>query len=430
VNTVRLFRSFPLSVRLLLANQLVGNTGFYMLMPFLAGYLLTDVGLSAAVVGTVLGVRNLSQQGMYLVGGTIADRVGARGVIVVGAAIRAVGFALFAMGGSLPIVLAAAVLTGFAGALFVPAVRAYISRDSAERAASAFALSNIFGNIGSALGPLVGTLLVTLGFRLTAAMSAAVLLALTLAQLTFLPARPVQHAGHGVLQDMRNLFSHKEFWGFATALAGMTALELQIYLILTLQARRVAGPHAAAAVAALFLVDTAVILLLQVRITQRLTHGKRGPAMAAGMAVMGAAFVIPLLAAPYIDSGGGDVLAMAARLVPVLLAVVVLTVGRMIVQPFANELIATYGGERLAGTYFGAYYLIAGLLSVGLASAVGTAVDRAGGPLAWWPAALCAGTGFASAAAVTILHLNGHLPTKKFENNTETKLPSAAETVS
>jgi hypothetical protein len=41
VNTVRLFRSFPLSVRLLLANQLVAHSGCYMLMPFLAGYLLT-----------------------------------------------------------------------------------------------------------------------------------------------------------------------------------------------------------------------------------------------------------------------------------------------------------------------------------------------------------------------------------------------------
>src|SRR5262249_9062702 len=125
VNTVRLFRSFPLSVRLLLVNQLASNTGFYMLMPFLAGYLLTDLGWWAAVVGMVLGVRSLSQQGLFLVGGTIADRVGARGVIIAGATIRAVGFTLFAVSGSLAVVLAATVLTGFSGALFNPAVRAY-----------------------------------------------------------------------------------------------------------------------------------------------------------------------------------------------------------------------------------------------------------------------------------------------------------------
>jgi hypothetical protein len=429
VNTLRLFRSFPLSVRLLLANQLVGNTGFYMLMPFLAGYLLTDVGLSAAVVGTVLGVRNLSQQGLFLVGGTIADRVGARGVIITGVTIRAVGFALFAVGGSLAVVLTASALTGFAGALFNPAVRAYIARDSAERAASAFALLTVSGTVGSALGPLLGTLLVTLGFQLTAAMSAAFYLALAFAQLTFLPSRPVQRAEHGVLRDMRNLFSHKVFWGFATALAGMFALASQIYFIFPLQARSVAGPYSTAAVATLFLVETAVVLLLQVRITQRFTHVQRGPAMAAGMVIVGAAFLIPPLAAPYIDSGGGGALAAAARLVPVLLAVVVLTVGVAIVLPLVNELIAAYGGERLTGTYFGAFYLVSGLLTVGLTSAVGAAVDRAGGPLAWWPATLCSGTGFATAAAVTILHLGGRLPTMKTEKSTETKVSvTAAET--
>lgn len=430
MNTLRLFRSFPLSVRLLLANHLIGNIGWYMLMPFLAGYLLTDVGLSAAVVGTVLGVRNLSQQGLFLVGGTIADRVGARGVIITGATIRAVGFALFAVGGSLVVVLTAAVLTGLAGAFFNPAVRAYIARDGAERAASAFALFTVFGNVGSALGPLLGTLLVTLGFQLTAGMSAAIYLALTIAQLTFLPARPVQRAKHGVLRDMRNLVSHKVFWGFATALAGRFALASQIYFILALQARRVAGAYSAAAVAALFLVETAVVLLLQVRITQRFAHAQRGPAMAVGMAVVGAAFVIPPLAAPYIDSSEGGALAAAVRLVPVLLAVVVLTVGAAAVTPFTNELIAAYGGERLTGTYFGAFYMVSGLLTVGLTSAVGVAVDRAGGPLAWWPATLCSGTGFAAAAAVTILHLSGRLPTTKTEKSTETKASvTAVETV-
>jgi MFS family permease len=430
VNTVRLFQSFPPSVRLLLANHLLGMTGFYMLMPFVAGYLLTDVGLSAAVVSMVLGVRHLSQHGLYLVGGVIADRVGARGVIIVGLAIRAVGFALFAVGGSLAIVLAASVLTGFAGALFSPAMRAYIARDSAERAASAFALYNVFGDVGSALGPLVGMLLVALDFRLSVVSSAAVFLVLTFAQLIFLPARPMQRAEHGVLRDMRNLFLHKAFWGFATTLAGMFALECQIYIIFTLQARYLAGPHATAAVAALFVVDTAVSLLLQVRITQRFALRERGPLIAASMAVMGAAFVIPLLAAPYVDSGGGGVLATTVRLVPVLLAVVVLTVGRMIGKPFVDELIATYGGERLTGTYFGAFYLMSGLLTFGLASAVGAAVDRAGGPLAWWPAALCAGTGFAGAAAVTILHLGGQLPTRKSEESTKTKASvTTAETV-
>ncbi|MFF2555109.1 MFS transporter [Nocardia sp. NPDC058058] len=427
MTTLRLFRSFPLSVRLLLVNQLAGNIGFYMLMPFLAGYLLTDVRLSAAVVGVVLGVRNLSQQGLFLVGGAISDRLGARGVIIVGAGIRAIGFALFAIGGSLAMVLLASVLTGFAGALFNPAVRAYIARDSAERSASAFALFNVFGNVGSAVGPLAGTVLVAMGFRLTAGVSAAIFLALTVAQLILLPARPVPRAEHGVLRDMRNLLSHRVFWAFAAALAGMFALQSQSYFLLTLQAQRVAGPYGTGAVAALFLVDTAVILLWQVGITQRMARGDRGPAMAAGLAIMGAAFVIPPLGALFIESEGGDgVPAVALRMVPILGAVVVLTVGVMIVQPFVNELIAAFGGERLTGTYFGAFYLVSGVYTVVLTSLAGVAVDRGGGPLAWAPALLCAGAGGMAALAVTVLYRGGHMPGPIIENDPTTASSAVA----
>ena len=62
-------RRFPLSVRLLLVNQFGVNTGFYLLIPYLATHL-GDLGLSVATIGTVLGVRTLSQQGLFLVGGS------------------------------------------------------------------------------------------------------------------------------------------------------------------------------------------------------------------------------------------------------------------------------------------------------------------------------------------------------------------------
>ncbi|WP_216907562.1 MFS transporter [Nocardia noduli] len=411
MTTLRLFRTFPLSVRLLLVNQLAGNIGFYMLIPFLADYLLEDLALSAAVVGVVLGVRNLSQQGLFLVGGTAADRLGARRVIIIGAAIRATGFALFAVGGSLAVVLTASVLTGFAGALFNPAVRAYIARDSDDRAADAFALFNIFGNVGSAAGPIVGTILISLGFRPTAVVAAAVFLTLTIAQFLLLPERRVTPSGTSLFGDLTNLVGHRVFWMFAVALMGMFALQSQIYFIFTLQAQDAAGDTAgAAAVAALFLTETIVILALQVRITRAFGNRARGPAMALGMSVMGAAFLVPPAAVRVIDAITDGPVPTAAQVVPVLVAAAILAIGIMTVQPFVLELVPRFAGPSLTGTYYGAFYLVSGVFTVTLTSAVGAAIDRLGGASAWWPALLCAGTGFASAAAVTALHRVGALP--------------------
>ncbi|MBU3750811.1 MAG: MFS transporter, partial [Mycobacterium sp.] len=124
VDTVREFRSFGWPSRLLMINQFGINLGFYMLMPYLAGYLAGPLGLAAWAVGLVLGVRNFSQQGMFIVGGTLADRLGYKPLIVAGCLLRTAGFGLLVFAHSLPAVLIASAATGFAGALFNPAVRA------------------------------------------------------------------------------------------------------------------------------------------------------------------------------------------------------------------------------------------------------------------------------------------------------------------
>lgn len=91
------FRALSPAARLLVVNQFGINVGFYMVVPFLATYLVDRLGYAAAVVGAVLGVRTLAQQGLFLVGGTAADRLGCRPVIVLGCALRVLAFGLFAV---------------------------------------------------------------------------------------------------------------------------------------------------------------------------------------------------------------------------------------------------------------------------------------------------------------------------------------------
>jgi len=86
-------RSYERGVQLLMVNQFTINLGFYMLMPYLATHLSGTLGLAGWLVGFVLGVRNFSQQGMFLVGGTLADRFGYKPLIVAGCVLRTVGFA-------------------------------------------------------------------------------------------------------------------------------------------------------------------------------------------------------------------------------------------------------------------------------------------------------------------------------------------------
>lgn len=63
------------AVRVLVLNGLAFNLGFYMLMPYLAQHLGADLGLAGWAVGSVMGMRVFSQQGLFLLGGWLGDRL-------------------------------------------------------------------------------------------------------------------------------------------------------------------------------------------------------------------------------------------------------------------------------------------------------------------------------------------------------------------
>ncbi|MBK3639038.1 MFS transporter, partial [Streptomyces sp. MBT97] len=79
-------------LRLLIATQLAFNIGFFAVLPFLAGHLGGAVGMAGWLVGFVLGLRTFSQQGLFVVGGALADRHGIRPVVLAGCALRVAGF--------------------------------------------------------------------------------------------------------------------------------------------------------------------------------------------------------------------------------------------------------------------------------------------------------------------------------------------------
>ncbi|MBI4495126.1 MAG: MFS transporter [Chloroflexi bacterium] len=395
MRTIQQFRSFDWPVQVLLVNQLTINVGFFMLVPFLAGYLTRDLGFAAWMVGLVLGVRNLSQQGLFLVGGTLSDRIGYRPVIIAGCAVRTFGFAAFGIFNSLPGLLLAAVLTGLAGSLFNPAVRAYLAQAAGERRVDAFAMFNLFSQAGLLLGPLIGVALLGVDFRLVCVLAGGLFLVLTILQVLYLPAREGSeaHSTRTVLGDWREALANRAFILFALGTLGHFALFNQLYLGMTLEVRRVTGHDAG--VGLVFLVSGVLGIVGQVAVTSYCkAHWRPVISIVIGLALMGLAFVPLFVAAPFVPlaplavptawlGAGGEALAAplgqgvatTINLAPVLASSAVLTLGVMISLPFAMDLVATLGAGRMVGTYYGLYYLASGFGSAGGNLVVGAAMD-------------------------------------------------------
>ncbi|QEU93386.1 MFS transporter [Streptomyces kanamyceticus] len=350
-------RAFEPAVQLLFVNQFTINLGFYMLMPYLAAHLSGQLGLAAWAVGLVLGVRNLSQQGMFLVGGALADRLGYKPMIVAGCALRTVGFGALAFADTLPVLIAASVATGLAGALFNPAVRAYVAAEAGppERRVEAFALFNVFYQTGILLGPLVGLALTGFDFRLTCAVAAVLFAGLSVVQVLRLPARrrAEDAAKSGEGGQWRVVLGNRTFWLFSLAMTGSYVLSFQVYLALPLSVERLLGEGTAGTVAtsSLFVVSGLVALLGQLRITDwcRRTW-TREQCLVAGLGLMGAAFLPPAL-------GGSRYVGVAG----LLLCAAALAAATAVLYPFEMDTVVSLAGDRWVATHYGLYNTVCGI---------------------------------------------------------------------
>ncbi|MGY1943977.1 MFS transporter [Nocardia asiatica] len=410
----RKFRSFDLAARLLMVNQFGINLGFYMLMPYLAGYLAGPLGLAAWAVGLVLGVRNFSQQGMFLIGGTLADRLGYKPLIVAGCLLRTGGFALLVFATSLPGLLIASAATGFAGALFNPAVRAYLAADTGERRVEAFAVFNIFYQAGILAGPLVGLALMALDFRVTAAAAALVFAALTVAQLFALPARRGQTSSEhaSVLDSWRTVAANRTFIWFSLAMIGSYVLSFQIYLALPLQAEYVAGAQSQVLVSALFVVSGVVAVAGQLRITAWFkARWGTGRSLVVGMAILGASF-LPILAVP-----GSGRFGVTAAVVALLASTALLAVGTAAVFPFEMDTVVSLAGGKLVATHYGFYNTIVGIGILAGNLATGAVVGTARAAGADW--AVWAGLSAIGALAAAALHRLDRAPAARLAQERE-----------
>ncbi|MBB4925917.1 MFS family permease [Kitasatospora kifunensis] len=397
-----------MSVRLLLINQFGVDLGFYVLIPYLATHLDRDLGMSAAAIGLILGVRNLCSQCLFVLGGSATDRLGAHVVIPAGCLLRTVGFGLFACGGSLHLVLAASALTGLSAALFYPSVRAYLTVESQGRAAEAFGLLNIVSTAGALAGLALGSVLFLVDFRMCAMAATAMFAVLTIAQLFALPPQHVLTTRSGVLDELREAIGNRGFLAFAAALVGMATMETQMFLLMPQGARLATGWDAAGAFPPAL--GTIVSLALQLRITRYVrAHGDSGRWVAPGLALMGLGFLPPALVSGLHHPP--DLPTIALRLLPVCAGVCVLYLGVMVAQPAVMELIPKFGREELTGTYFGLFYLFSGFASAAANLIVGWTMDlgRHTGRT-WLPWACCTALGLLSAAGAAWLHHLRALP--------------------
>jgi DHA1 family multidrug resistance protein-like MFS transporter len=328
----------------MIVNSFMMWGGFFMVVPLIAIHYVEQLGWATATIGIVLGVRQLFQQGFTVVGGMLADRFGARVLILAGLVVRFVGFAAMAWADSFVLLLLSAILAALGGALFdSPSSASIAALTTPDDRVRYFSILGVVRNLGMAIGPLIGTWLLVFDFGIVAiAAGSCYLVAWVFTYFVFpnvAVATNQEHMTYGIGLALRD----RRFMIYNALLLGYWFLWTQITLSIPLKATAIAADSSA--VSWVYGVNSIMSIALQYPV-MRFMAKRFAPAatLVIGIAVM---------------TVGLGLVALANDIGFMLVCVALYSLGGLLAAPSQQTVAAELANASALGSYFG----VAGLAS-------------------------------------------------------------------
>ena len=322
---------------LLLDNMLV-VLGFFVVFPLISIRFVDQMGWAALMVGIALGLRQLTQQGLGIFGGAIADRFGAKPMIVTGMLLRAAGFATMGIAHEPWLLWFSCFLSGIGGTLFDPPRSALVVKlVRPDQRSRFFSLLMMQDSAGAVIGALLGSWLLQYDFRLVCGVGAVLFIICAGVNAWLLPAYKLSTIRTPMREGMGRVLKDKRFITYVLTLAGYYMLAVQVMLMLPIMVNNVAGTPAA--VKWMYAIEAALSLTLlypiarwsekRFRLEQRLMAG------------------LLLMTLSLVPIGLTDSLQQLFTLI------CVFYIGSIIAEPARETLSASLADARARGSYMG-----------------------------------------------------------------------------
>ncbi|EPA92891.1 MFS transporter [Pseudomonas umsongensis] len=343
---------FPLSVKILLTLSLARSVSFFALLPFLPIYLHEVLGFDIEQIGYLLGLCLLVGTISSVYGGYLADKINKVKLLI------ALDLGLLLLYLVLPptqntiVFLVLLVLLNTASATITVVGNALLSEQlPQEIRAKAYSLRYALQNIGAAIGPFLGAWAVRYVFNapfwIAAAFTLLILLLLLFFRNVFTPVTPaapadaerMKFAGTlAVLRGDQRLLLFTLGGIFSMAVYGPLLTYLSQYLIVV-----VTASVAYETVAYLSAANAVVVISLQYLFGSWIKEEK----LLAWVSLGSAAFVVGLIG-----------LSLSQELWIWVIAIIIFTIGEIIIVPAEYMFIDKIAPNHLRGIYFGMQNLV------------------------------------------------------------------------
>lgn len=342
-NARKTFNDYPRAFWTYNVIVFIDLLGGFMLYPFFALYLTQKFEINMATVGILFAIFSITGFVGSALGGALTDRMGRKGVIIASLILSSVSALGMGLAPSIGWFVAVTVVVGTMSSIGGPAREAVVADLLPEgKRAEGYGINRVVFNLAVIIAPPIAGLLIAHSYQTLFIVDAVIsLIAATVVLIALPETKPAAHPD-AVPETMKQtfagyklIFRNTPFILFIGVTILMTLVYMNMNSTLGVFLRDYRGVPEIG-FGTLLSINALIVVVLQFWVTRRLERFKPLAMMAVGSFLYAVGFAL------Y-----GFVSGMALFIT----AMVIITIGEMVVSPFQQALVASFAPEEMRGRY-------------------------------------------------------------------------------
>ncbi len=343
----RIYNEYPKAFKVLTLATFIDMLGSFLLYPFYALYITEHFGVGMIQVGFLFSIFSAGNIFGSIIGGALADKYGRRAMVIIGLVASGIGSILMGIVNNLNIFYIIAGLLGLVGNFGGPARQAMVADLlPKEKQAEGFGILRVAFNLSAVIGPLLGGFIVTQSYMLLFIADAVSSIITAVIVYVVIPeTKPQIQDDHSEETVMKTIIGYKDVvkdWKFMLFLS-VSAITVLVYMqmnsTLSVFLRDVHG-FPVQGFALLLSMNALMVVLFQFWITRKISKYAPMKMMAFGAMFLMIGFgMYGFISEPYLF----------------FIAMVIITVGEMIVFPIGQVAAASFAPEDKRGRYMAVF---------------------------------------------------------------------------
>jgi MFS family permease len=389
-------QTFPTPFWFLLLATFIDRLGGTLIFPFFALYVTAKFGVGMTEAGVLFAIFSVTNFTGGILGGALTDRFGRKSIALFGLVFSALSSVSMGLVQDLNALLMLAGLVGVLAEVGAPARQAMVADLLTEdQRAQGFGLLRVVANVAWILGPTIGGLLAARSYLLLFVLDAVSSLITAAIFQRYIPETHPQSEGPRgrestvrTILDYRKVLADRVYMSFLLVSMLMLLAYIQLYSTLSVFLRDVHGvpPRGYGLLMSL---NATLVVITQFWVTRQT---QRYPALLTMAG--GAAFYLL----------GFTLYGFVATFPLFILAMLVITVGEMIVLPVGHALVARFAPEAMRGRYMAIFGLAWTIPAAVGPWAAGIIMDQYSPYWVWYAAGLVSGAAVLGFIGLHILH--------------------------